>query len=166
MTDITKGTKGKSIQGFPNYEITRDGRIWNKKLEIYMKPFENILKHRPNNQPYLRISLSNGKTRKKFMVHRLVAMAHIPNPENKPFVNHKNGNKQDNRVGNLEWISNRENCIHASKNGLIKKKITDKQVREIRDGFEDWTQKAVANHFGVSRRLIGMIRKGERRTIA
>ena len=157
-------TKRKIIPEFPNYEITSDGQIWNPKYKKYMKPFENVEKRKLNTRYYLRIALMNkNKKRIKIMVHRLVAMAFVNNPHNKPFVNHKDGNKQNNKSENLEWMTNRENILHASRLGFIKKKLTDEQVRQIRNDFEGWSHQKIANVFQVSRRLIGMIKKGERR---
>lgn len=68
---------------------------------------------------YLGVVLcKNGKT-KLIAVHRLVAMHFIPNPENKPQVNHKNGVKNDNAAENLEWVTQSENMKHAVKTGLL-----------------------------------------------
>lgn len=67
---------------------------------------------------YLRIQLSKGGSVRNHMVHRLVAEAFLPNPDSKPEVNHRNGNKADNRIGNLEWATTSENQVHAYDNGL------------------------------------------------
>lgn len=58
---------------------------------------------------------------KEHSVHRLVATAFIPNPDNKPHINHKNGVKEDNRASNLEWVTPKENAEHAAKTGLAKR---------------------------------------------
>ena len=71
---------------------------------------------------YLKVDLEKWGVRKKCRVHRLVAEAFIENPNNYPQVNHKNGMKTDNRVENLEWVTNQMNMEHAFKIGLRKRK--------------------------------------------
>jgi len=67
---------------------------------------------------YNRVLLRKDKKQKQHALHRLVAKTFIPNPNNYPQVNHKNGNRGDNRVENLEWCTGSYNCIHAFENGL------------------------------------------------
>lgn len=90
-----------------DYEITTDGKIINKRNGRIIKP-------QLNGKGYLRVSIG-GKLQ---FVHRLVAEKYIPNPENKEQVNHKDGNKLNNSVENLEWTTNKENRKHAVKNRL------------------------------------------------
>jgi hypothetical protein len=90
-----------------DYEITRDGQVINKHTG-------KILKGQPNGKGYLRVSI--GK--KLNFIHRLVAEKYIPNPNNYPQVNHKDGNKLNNCVENLEWVTNLDNRKHAVKEGL------------------------------------------------
>jgi hypothetical protein len=94
-----------------NYIIHEDGRVYSIKRSKFLKP--NV-----DERGYERVALYiNGKA-KNYRVHRLVAEAYIPNLDNKPQVNHKNGVKTDNRVENLEWCTNAENQQHAWDNGL------------------------------------------------
>lgn len=90
-----------------DYEITTDGQVINKKTG-------RVLKGQPNAKGYLRVSIS----KKLMFVHRLVAEKYIPNPDNLPQVNHKDGNKLNNSVENLEWVSNQQNRNHAVETGL------------------------------------------------
>ena len=136
-----------------DYEITRDGQVINKTNG-------HILKPQPNGKGYLRVSIS----KKLQFVHRLVAEKYIPNPDNLPQVNHKDGNKLNNCVENLEWVSNQENRKHAVNNGLHKTgekcsyaKLTEEDVKYIRAHSKEKLQKEWAEEYGVSRSTIGDI---------
>ena len=95
------------------YLIYEDGRIFSKQSNKFLKITYD------KNVKYNRISLINDfGEKKKFLVHRLVAEAFIPNPENKPEVNHIDGDKTNNHVSNLEWVTRSENMQHAFKTGL------------------------------------------------
>jgi len=103
----------KPIANFENrYKITAAGSVVNLANNQYLAPIKN-----PNG--YLKVSLADGEGgAKQLSIHRLVALHFIPNPYQHPQVNHKNGNKQDNQVENLEWCSAQENHEHAFKTGL------------------------------------------------
>lgn len=90
-----------NIRGFPNYHVTMDGRVFNIKT---MKE----LKQRQNKDGYLCVHLYNDNGRKQQKVHRLIALAYIPNPKKKTTVDHKNRNKLDNRMENLRWADYKE----------------------------------------------------------
>jgi len=100
----------KVIEGHLNYSVNVYGQVKNNLKG-------NLINSRiKNGYPY--IGLSCGRTKKWFFIHRLVAIAFIPNPENKPQVNHIDGNRQNHSIENLEWCTRLENIRHAIATGL------------------------------------------------
>jgi DNA-binding XRE family transcriptional regulator len=112
---------------------------------------------------------------KRYILHRVVAEAFIPNPDGKPYVNHINGDTHDNRPENLEWVTPGENVAHAWATGLIPRRNTTKVRREkwteIRKGRRNplwWirrekgvTQNDLANQLGVARSTVAMWETGK-----
>lgn len=115
--------KIKDIQGFESYTVDTNGNVFSKIKNKYLRQTINKF-------GYCKVTLQKNKNRKMFSVHRLVANAFIPNLYNLPQVNHINGNKQDNRAKNLEWVTAKENMIKAVKIGLFEnvKKIQRKNA--------------------------------------
>ena len=103
----------KTINEKKTYEISNRGRVRKKILNGYrfLKPFED-------KDGYLKVCLCENQKRVYRYIHRLVAINFINNIDNKPTVNHKDGNKQNNVVSNLEWATVKEQNIHALKNKL------------------------------------------------
>jgi len=97
----------KTIEKYPQYEVSTMGRVRNIRTGY-------ILKNYNDGRGYLRVKLNGANCR----VHILVAEAFVPNPENKPFVNHKRGKKHDTRASQLEWVTQSENMKHAWDSGL------------------------------------------------
>lgn len=96
-----------------NYTVDIFGRIYSKYSKKYIKPFKNSC-------GYYLVDLSHNKKRHTMQLHRIVALAFIPNPDLLPTVNHKDGDKSHNCVWNLEWMSLIDNIKHAWKTGLAK----------------------------------------------
>jgi len=138
----------KQIPGFRYYAYS-DGSI--------ESPYNRLL--RPIRRKYLDVLLWVGpKKYQWFKVHRLIAITFIPNPQNKPEVNHKNGDKYDNRVENLEWVTRSENQKHAFANGLNSNTgtkngraiLTPIQIQVIREAYHYFTLKQIAKYFNVA----------------
>ena len=91
------------IQGYPNYLIYEDGKVFSKKSNMFLKPGLN-------SEGYYHIKLCENSKVKNYRINRLVGIHYIPNPENKPQVDHINRDTSDNRICNLRWVTNLENC--------------------------------------------------------
>jgi len=123
------------------YEVSSIGRIrtvfCRNRWGFYKPKKERILFQHKNNDGYMQVSIyTESGNLKSFRVHRLMALAFIPNPENKPQVNHLNSIRSDNRIENLEWCTNSENQIHSVKFGNYKSnnpnaKLTESDVQKI-----------------------------------
>lgn len=146
------------------YIISNEGHI----LSRYTG---KLLKSKVSKRGYYNVKLYKNKKQFTKKIHRLIAEAFIPNPENKPQINHKNGNKLDNSLENLEWCNNFENAKHAhetglrdnsgSKNGMSK--LTDKIISSIRkDCCSDMTQNQIAKKYGISQANVSMIKNNKR----
>lgn len=128
----------RAIKGFESmYKVSNLGNLMS--IDRFIKHSNGgdkfikggIKNSRLNKCGYLRSNLKNKGNSYDVLIHRLVAEAFIPNEDNKTHVNHKNGVKTDNRVENLEWVTDSENKVHAVKLRLIKTKLTDDQAIEI-----------------------------------
>jgi len=110
--DSYEGEKMKYIVGFEGmYSITTHGRVWHHRLNRWMHQWTDP-------KGYSRVSFTVNKKEYNPRVHRLVALAFVPNKLDKKQVNHKNGNKQYCYYKNLEWVTPRENIQHACDFGL------------------------------------------------
>ena len=134
----------KQIEGFEDYLISLDGKVFSLKTMSFLK----LRKNREGG--YFRVELydgkiDNNKKRKFFSVARLVAKAYLPNPQNKPTVNHIDGNKENNSLLNLEWATYSENRQHCHDNKLhpgngLKRKIacSNKMIFDSSYQAADW----------------------------
>ena len=153
------------IKGYESrYAINKLGQVKSLKSGI-------ILKHYTNGVGYSRVGFydkSKGRS-KEFYVHRLLAIHFIPNPENKKFINHKDGNPQNNSLENLEWCTKSENGLHAYKIGLNhnntklgedhpSSKLNNQIVLDIRNRFKNGERQIdIARSYNLNRTAIYQI---------
>ena len=152
----------KEIRDHPRFFATEEGVIIGKRGKPLMGHVDRC--------GYKQILLSeNGKTR-NYLAHRLIAQTFIPNPDNLPFVNHKDGNKLNNAVSNLEWCTRSENAIHSFRTGLQNRVtnqygtfrvLNDEDLQFIKEakrlGYT--TDAEVAEVIGCSREIVGRKRR-------
>lgn len=155
----------QTIFDFDNYQISNLGNVKNIITGKILKPLKSKTGH-------CRVYLYNESGRKRFLVHRLVAIHFIPNPDNYYIINHLNCDPTDNRIQNLEWTTYKGNTIHAknnnrlippvgSKNGMSVLKDSDvlKIIKYWNNGL---TQKQISDKMGVTRSCVAHITQGNR----
>lgn len=177
VANFEKGLKKLDDAAFAEQDLV--GEIW-RDIAVFngdyqesnygrTKSFKHgkvkILKPSVSRNGYLYINLKSNGVHKRCLIHRLVAILFIPNPDNKPQVNHIDGNKQNNRVDNLEWVTGSENITHAYELGLQKSgeqhhksKFTAEDVKFIRNvyvkGDKKFGARPLARQFNVSQPAI------------
>ena len=120
----------KDIPGFEGqYAITSCGKVWSYKRKIFLKPCYR--------KGYLQVSLCKDGKQRTFQVHRLVAMAYIPNPDNLPFVNHIDEVKDHNWVSNLEWCTAKYNSNYRNAQSDKKIKVRCIETGQIYDSITE-----------------------------
>lgn len=158
----------KTLEGFDNHQyggylISNYGRVKNGHGKIL---YLVVTK-----KGYNKVQLYSNCKKKSPFVHRLVAKTFIPNPENLPQVNHKDTNKANNHVDNLEWCTNKQNAHHALANNLMvihrgdnhpSAKITLQKAKEIRSAVlhNNFRRRELAKKYGVSESVVKDIRSG------
>jgi len=158
-------TKLRVLDLFSGYTIREDGLVKSR--------FGRAVKQQVSKNGYIRVELWEASKGRKHLVHRLLAQAFIPNPEGKPQVNHMDGDKANNALENLEWVTQSENQLHAYAAGLQRgHHVSGKPISEshkaalcgsrwrresrayIAGGFKFETPEIAASHHGVSRQTV------------
>jgi hypothetical protein len=143
-----------------NYLITKEGFIIS-----YKNKEPRVLKGQLDRDGYYRVEIRENKKRKWCYLHRLVAMQYIPNPENKPEVNHINGIKTDNRVENLEWVTRSENAKHAVLNDMCKQPKKVNQYNTNGEFIRQWNSiKEAKKCLNIKNAHISQVCQGQRKT--
>ena len=114
----------KDIKGYEGlYAVTSCGKVWSYKYKRFLNP-------RLQTKGYLQIGLTKNGERKNHLIHRLVAEAYIPNPNNLPQVDHIDNDKTHNYVNNLQWITLRDNCRKSNNKPILQFSLDGEFIRE------------------------------------
>ncbi|MEK6880999.1 MAG: NUMOD4 domain-containing protein [Nanoarchaeota archaeon] len=151
--------KWKEITGFPNYFVSTFGRVKSTCPRVLLRDKipELIKKQIETEYGYLRVGLWGNDKKHTISVHRLVAIAFIPNLNNLPQVNHLDGNKKNNHVTNLEWCTAKQNNEHSYEIGIRQRtELPQNQIDEILSSYKPWnmSQNMIAKKYGVSRSYV------------
>ncbi len=170
----------KDIPGYEGlYQISRRGQVKSLGRKITdrrgrVTERKDIIKvNQVDMFGYYRIQLKKDGISKNFRIHRLIAMAFIPNPKNKRCINHKDANKKNNRISNLEWCTHKENLQHAFKKNLVHRAsgencssatISDAEAEQIASLlWQRWKTYDIAREIGCSPQVVSKIKAGRTR---
>ena len=146
----------KDIAGYEGiYGITSCGKVWSYKRKKFLTPGVN-------NKGYLYVNLCKDGKVKKYKIHRLVAEAYLPNPNNLPQVDHIDGNKMHNYLNNLQWITNRDNCRKSNNKPILQYDLDGNFIREWECAYDVGKEVNTGNincHKGRTKTAYGFIWK-------
>lgn len=143
----------RTINGFLDYKVSNRGRLMS-----YRRSTPRVISGSIRADGYIQAALMHEQGKYTYRrVHRLVAEAFIPNRDDKPHINHIDGDKTNNAVENLEWVTVAENNRHAYDTGLNARLLLPMDVRYIR--ASTMTEKALSKIYGCSPSMIGRVRR-------
>ena len=153
----------ENIPGYPGYHVTRNGKVYSNKLGVWIRKSPFYTKaHNGRNCGYEYVVLKVNGQQKGISVHKLVALAYIPNPRNYPIVMHLDNNRIHNVVSNLIWGTPRMNMEQMSREGRStrKYKFSKRQYRRlVRLRERGWTLQRLGYRFGVSLSVVYRVLK-------